>query len=272
METQTQMPPTTTTPPLAPMGGDAAMPPGGMQTMDNEPAEATHSKGPIMIILAVLLTALIVGGGSYFWQRSAIASVNETNATILTQSQAQVQELKTDLATVQASLDEALAGSDETQGIIDQLEMELGAYKVKFAMLDFWGVNNLVNDSKNPDHFYYANNFGGKSNIAVYNRADDEMFQAGEGYSFPSANTVLYSDAIGSQNEFILLNIVDDELIFVEQPIDSSPGPCYNLYLSDDLKSYNLGTQVVNESYTLPTAMRADAQTESDTCLAELNA
>ena len=132
----------------------------------NEPVQS--SKHIWITVIAVVLTAIIVGGGIYTWQKSNLRSTEQSLQQQITELQNQIpnlQEPTQPIVTNQEKPEEPTQPADETSKIIQEISTYCEKYNIpeclpvtsysivdldnKFAVVKIGNFNYLLTQKKN---------------------------------------------------------------------------------------------------------------------------
>ena len=209
----------------------------------------------VAVIISVVVTAGIVGGGVYYWQSMQLKTVQKNAASVQQSLQQQITALQNQIAQLGTNKNQSVTASDEYVALMNQLNET----KFKLALLDFKQVSpyEVFRDPQNKNKFYYVENFKESatvtvSSISVYDFTKDQSFQKDGIINISEGTSVLFDQRLNGQSEFRGVGIVDNKFVFVETGIDDSPGPCFSMWLYSELSYIDLG--IVNptrKTYTL---------------------
>lgn len=221
---------------------------------DSSPKSGTQF---LTIIITVALTALVVGGGIYWWANQKQTELNNEIVSLRTQAE-QLKGTSSIAPTPVASNNQ----SDE-----------LVKTKFELAILNFWQVRQVFQDPQNKNKFYYVTNFDDGSDIWVYDLAKDKTYLQDGTFNFniPEGNTLLLSQKLAKDQEFRGVGIVDNKFVFTEVFGDFSPGVCYSpwLYHSEYI---DLGvSNPTRVSFIVPEDLKRNEEQKVTDCEKNLN-
>lgn len=240
------------------------VPPAGAAPAALPAPTGSKKSGLVMTLVAVVATAVIVGGATYFWQSSLVRRVSLSYEQSIVTLNQQVAELQEQMLEIQNN---AAEKEEEFSGQIAELQDKLEVAEFKLAILDLWGVKNVVRSSEKKNNFYYSNNFGSASNIGYYNSATDLTYNSTGGFDIANSNSLIYSESLDEGMEFSLLAVEGDELIFWEKTSDEDPEMCTSPWLSEELSSIDLSADVTTrKAYQISEERREAEQAEARKC------
>ena len=228
------------------------------------PASLTvKSKSSVVpLIVAVVLTAVVIGGGIYWWFFQEQATLNSEIINLQNQNSWLSSQL--------------LTQTDNTE----KLNNELIEIKVSGA-LSFLGIADILRDPQDKNKFYYIRpnahsgselkNPSGVSEIVVYNSSKDNNYQQNGNVDITMGSSVLLSEKVGNFQEFRIVGIIDNKLVFVQTSNDNSPGPCSSLWLFSDLNYIDVSVfSSTKQSYVLSDDIKNSEMQKGQQCQVSL--
>jgi len=225
------------------------------------------------VIISVVVTAAIAGGGVYFWQNMELKTVQNNLATAQNNFTSTEQLLKQQITVLQTQLEEksqAVTSSGEYVALMDQLNET----KFKLALLDFKRVSpyEVFADPQNKNKFYFVSNHVESSavtvsSISVYDFAKDQYFQENGIIHISEGSSMLFDKRLDGQREFRGVGIIDNKFVFVETSIDDSPGPCFSNWFYRNLSYIDLGVaNPTRKDFTLSDELKAVESQKATEC------
>lgn len=114
--------------------------------------------------------------------------------------------------------------------------------KTKFSLdiLNFWGVEEVFQDPKNPYIFYYVSEDGSGYSIGKFDTSKDRNYLLDENPDIPLYNEFLYNENLSNNNEFRGVGFDGNKFVFAETNRDDSPGPCFSGWSYKNLNSIDI--------------------------------
>ena len=227
--------------------------------------EPVQSHKSIWILaVAIILTALIVGGAVYFWQNSKLKSIEQSLQEQISSLNNQISQLQ------QVSQDPQIEPSAENENAQPGIGLtEAQALKQKFSLdiLRFWGVRQVYQYPQNPNIFVYISEDGSGQNIWKFDASKDENYLQDEYPNIPAYNKLLINAKISSDNEFRGVGFDGDKFIFTETWADNSPGPCFSPWVYGNLSYIDINaSQITRQPYTISNQKLEEVQGEAEEC------
>lgn len=212
----------------------------------------------IPVIVSVVLTAVVVGGGIYWWSTQKQAELKNKVVSL----ENQINQLSKTVSPTPASNQTT---SDDSQ--TDELTNELVETKFKLAIRDFWNVREVFRNPQNKNQFYYISPDSSGTHIWVYDLAKDKTYQQNGSFNIPEGNTLLYSQKLAQYQEFRGVGFSGNKFVFVETGTDNSPGPCFSPWFYSNLQYIDLGvSNPTRKSFTLPDDLRRTEEQKVSEC------
>lgn len=205
---------------------------------------------PLKAIAAVVLTAIIVGGGMFLLMKERENKLNNKITALQSQSSEKVVDSSADT----------------------NLRDELIEAKFKLALMDFWGVREAFRDPVNKNLFYYATNFADGSDIWVYDLSKDTTYQKSGQFGIPQGNTLLYSEKLPEGQELSSIGIFDNKFVYSQLDSEISGGPCGSNWFLPNLKYIDTGTlRVSPKPFIMPEDLKKREEESQRECAKQLN-
>jgi len=211
------------------------------------------------MILAVVLTAIIVGGGVFFWQQG-LFTVKETPQPIVVTENCD----KVDGLTQELQLSEEQVGN---------LQDQLLETKVKLAFVNPSGRHLPVFRLGDSDTFVLVRVSPDGPNsiftVDAYDQAKDlEYSNTGNVSLDLSSVSYLYREEMSADSRLDVVGLDGSRLVLWETGADNSPGPCFDPWLAEGLNYLDLNEESpTRKPYQAPQSILNEAQIEFSNCL-----
>lgn len=224
-------------------------------------------------LLLIVIVVLLILGGLIIWYQKY--SYEKAKDQALEQVQTSLQSRIIDL---QKNIDQAMneknqegQKTEDLQQELETLKLSLLEAKLRIALRDSWGVEELVSDPLQPGvYFFYSYD----TSSDYINKYDASKFVDDvDGFVFDVADiSNIYQEPTERGFEFRMAGVVGTNILLVKTRTDDSPGPCYQLLLDERLEAIDYSAEEVvrNEEYTLPSSMRNEAESEAQQCLEDI--
>jgi hypothetical protein len=131
--------------------------------------------------------------------------------------------------------------------------------------------NNILKDNIDDRVFYYTTKLDTFNDIRMYNAKDVYMHGNGS-FNIAIGENVLYTlnNKDSSNIRFILLAVTEDKIIFAEEDLRSSPGPCFSPWY---LKTFYIEKDSENperQEYVIPESKLIEMKEGRESCLKDL--
>lgn len=227
----------------------------------------------LAVIISVVVTAAVAGGGVYFWQNMEIKKVQDNLTTAQNNFVNAEQTLKQQITDLQTQLEEksqAITSSAEYVALMDQLKET----KFKLALTSRNAVMpTIYADPQNKNRFYFItqedlNEGGSNQSIWYYDFMNDSSFQKDGTIDIIDGHTLVYGEKLTKDQEFRGLGIVDNKFIFAETHFEDTPAVCAPRWISYNSMYYvELGIEnPTKKDYTLSEEQKAAEQKEFEDC------
>ena len=201
------------------------------------------------VTVGVILTAIIVGGGTYWLMTQKQTELNNEVVSLRTQ----VDQLK------QASATPATGSSNQSDELVEA--------KFKLAIRDFWSVREVFRNPQNKNQFYYISDDSSGHHIWVYDLAKDKTYQQDGYFNIPEGNTLLLNQKLAQYQEFRGVGFSGNKFVFVETSNDNSPGPCFSPWFYSNLEYIDLGiSKPTRKPFTLPEDLKRTEEQKVTEC------
>lgn len=242
--------------------------------MENQPGlelpEAKKNHTVLAVIISVVVTAALVGGGVYFWQNMELKTAEENSASATQALQQQITTLQNQIAQLGTEKGEAVTSSVEHVALLDQLKET----KFKLALTSRNAVMpDIYADLQNKNRFYFItqedlNEGGSYQSIWYYDFMKDTSFQKDGTIDIIAGHTLVYREKLIENFEFRGLGIIDNKFIFAATHFEDTPAVCAPRWISYNSMYYvDLGIENPNKKdYTLSEEQRADEQKKFEDC------
>ena len=217
-----------------------------------------------ILVIAIVLTALIVGGTIYAWQNSKMKSTKQSLQQQVSVLQNQISQLQ---KIPQSQQVETPTESDNTRPNSGLMEVQLLKQKFSLDILRFWGVRQVFQSPQNPNIFVYISEDGSGQNIWKFDASKDENYLQDEYPNIPAYNKLLLNVKISSDNEFRGIGFHGNKFIFTETGKDNSPGPCFSPWLYNNLSYIDINaSQSTRQPHTTSDQKLQQVQSETEEC------
>lgn len=215
-----------------------------------------HKLQVVPLILAIVLTAVVVGSGVYF----LVSTQFKTKEMALTD---QIAELKLDADTNRELI---RVKNDATEDKYDRAVL----LKTKFAydILRFWGVEQVFQDWHDPNLLYFVGlRSGSVQTVYKFDATDVPDYLNTEVQDVPPL-TVLITLDVSPDEIYYSAGVDGDKFVFYKQPIGSSPNPCESPMLYNNLQAVDTkSTDPVLEDFTASEARVLVETQKQEACL-----
>ncbi|MFH2062700.1 MAG: hypothetical protein ABIJ46_00930 [bacterium] len=217
------------------------------------------------ILLSVALTAVIVGGGVFFWQQGAF---NQSETEPADSQPVTCQEAEELTEQVVALQEDNLALSDQLTG-----ERLRSAVLSRFDGETFvWPKGDVAGW---VGGFAYTSREGGQDMFRVgrYDAAEDVGLAEGGRVMLSPGETFdyIYEEALADGQRIEVVGLDLDRLILWETGADNSPGPCFSPWSAEGLTYIGLNDLTpVRSDYLVSNTKLEEVRAESERCLREL--
>jgi len=205
----------------------------------------------LSIVTSVFLTALVIGGGIYWWTSQKQAELNTVIASLRTQ----IDQLK------------GAPTAAPTSTISNNQSDELVKTKFELAILNFWQVRSVFRDPQNKNKFYYVSEDSSGASIWVYDLVKDKTYQQKGTFNIPEGNTMLLNQKLAQYQEFRGVGFSGNKFVFVETINDNSPGPCFSPWFYSNLEYIDLGVfKPTRKLFILPNDLKSSEEQKASEC------
>ncbi|MBU1167110.1 hypothetical protein KKC60_01735 [Patescibacteria group bacterium] len=238
--------------------------------------------GAAKVIIAAVIAAIVGAGGAgagvYFWQNSAVATLNaeyeqqkitlenqistlETQVTALEQEKTALQQKVTDAeaaaeativdATTVTSSDKAIALKDGSSVSIADIQGNLSEGETVGSVMENSDGNLYLGTLLQEDG-------STQSSLHVYDVATKELKGVFENTS--------------TDSKYIMIGMAGNNLIMLKQPADYSPGICFNPWVISDTETLShvsidaTATTPETAAYKVPAEKITEATAEVEAC------
>jgi hypothetical protein len=236
-------------PPMNPINSAPVIP----SPISAQPQEKKSGMWPV--IIAIIITAVIVGGGIYWWSFQKEAKLNAEIINL----QNQISQLTNQLSTQTSA--------------IEKLNDELLEAKFRFEALSFSRIEDILRDPQDKNKFYYIRPSGSDvSEIIAYDLVKDVGYQQAGDIDITAGSSLLLGEKVGKLQEFRNIGILDNKLIFTKIGTDYSPNSCFSPWLYPNLSYIDLGvSSSTKQSYVLPEDLKNSEMQKEQQCQNALN-
>jgi hypothetical protein len=207
------------------------------------------------VIIAIAITAVIVGGAMYWWMISREAELNSEISGL----QNQVGQLNIQLS----------AQTD----IAEQLSDNIVEAEFKLEALSSLGINDVLRDSRDKDKFYYIKPVGGYVfEIMIYDLAKDSDYRRTGDFNIAMGSSLLLREETGKLQELRSVGILDNKFIFTKVANDYSLDICSSKWLYPELEYIDLNaSSTTRQAYVLPEDLKDSETQKEQQCQNALN-
>lgn len=221
-----------------------------------------RSQAPKMI-LTVLLTAVIVGGGVFLWQQSLFTAKETPQPIVVTENCDKVDGLAQELR-----LSEEQVGNLQDQLL--ETKVKLAAFANpsgrQLPVFRLGDSDTFVLVRKLPD--------GPNSvlNVDIYDQFKDLEYSSTGNVSLDlNSISYLYREEMSADIRLDVVGLDGSRLVLWETGADNSPGPCFDSWLAEGLTYLDLNEESpTRKPYQAPQSMLDEVRIEVDRCLAGL--
>ena len=212
----------------------------------------------------MVVTAIAVGGGIYFWQQSMfVADVVES--TVESEPCQEVGELERKVAEL----------TDDLFILNDLLTVEM----VRSAVLSSFGDGYVFRWPKETVDwvgFAFTSSEGERDafNVGRYDGNTDTDRREDEGINLYPGETFdyVFEEELSADRRIHIVGLDENRLVLWETGIDNSPGPCFDPWLAEGLTYLDLDKEpLIRKPYQASQSILDEVQSEVDQCLAGPN-
>lgn len=203
----------------------------------------TRTSIGISIIVSVIGTALIVGGGTFWWMHQ------------------KMDKLTDEIVTLQNQM-------TRPKEVTNDYYDDLIEAKFNLAILRFWQVDQIFRDPENKGRFYYITNDANGFHILVYDLAKDTNYKQDGYFNIPAGNTFLLTQKLDQSQELVGVGVIDGKFVFGEKGKEKDSGPCPSAWLyTSNLAYIDLGvSNPTRKPFTLPEELKNSEEQKVAAC------